>query len=656
MKARRMQIRPTKNQIGSTKLATNWADGEGISIMTRETKAGLLMILMLTGVFGFMVYKRLNNPSAALAQTNPEEPPTESSEGDASPSDKTDPFAAEDDFGSKPNRTATAAAATPARIPDDDGAKPNREFGLERTNTAKPERAGSFDEFQSATRGKTKMPTVVDEEFDEPKKNAASTKVATVAAAESKEESFDPFAAEDNRTPPAATVAAEPVRTAEVDPFDTPAIEVPAKQNAREEVIRREEIVRREEAVQAEIKAERSTATATQPSASFGGAASDLNDPFEAPVQLKEAPRDMGSPRKADPFDVADDLEIQRPAKPTPKPAAITPPAETRREVIAQERERELAEFEIQAPATPNRISEPSNDDPFETPPVKSPEPAPTKSSVPTLTIPSRDSIPVREPSQVRAVAPVREAAKPLNDDRFGGFKPATAKDATANANAFADQRPAAPVASRAEERRAARPAPVAQIDEDFGSAPNRPLVAGDTYDIEPGDNFWIISRKKYGTGRYFMALAQHNAQVITDPKRMKLGVTIATPPVDVLERTYAQLIPKVPAVDPVQTASIAPVSASSLRSTAAIEVEEANTDAGFFIAQDGTPMYRIGREDTLSGVAQRHLGRSSRWTQIFELNRDTLADGNTLKIGTVLRLPADASRVEVVERARTFR
>lgn len=627
--------------------------------MTRETKAGLLMILMLSGVFGFMVYKRLNNPSAALAQTNPEEPPANSSEGDTAQPANADPFAAEDDFGPKRNQVVTAGAATPARIPDDDGAKPNREFGLERTNSGRPA-AGSFGEFQSASRAKPKLPTVVEEEFDEPQKNAVPTQVA--AAERPNEDALDPFAAEDNRPAKVANVAAEPARTVEADPFDTPAIEVPAKSNAREEAIRREEAAR------AEIKTERSTAAAPQ---------NDPSDPFEAPVQLKEAPREMGSSRNADPFDVADDLEVQRPAKVTPKAAAVTPPAETRRDVIAQdrEREREIAEFEIQAPSNPKRAAEGGFDDPFDTAPVKTPEAVPTKSSVPTLTIPSRDSvrepvpvreqipsreptpaqvsIPVREPKPVRNVVPVQEAAKPINDDRFGGFKPATAKDATANA--FNDQRPA-PVASRAEERRPVRPAPVSQIDEDFGSAPSRPLVAGDTYDIEPGDNFWIISRKKYGTGRYFMALAQHNAQVITDPKRMKLGVTISTPSADALERAYASLIPKLPAVDPVQTASIAPVSASSIRSTASIDVEQETTEAGFFISDDGTPMYRIGREDTLSGVAQKHLGRSSRWTQIFELNRDTLADGNTLKIGTVLRLPADASRVEVVERARTFR
>ena len=66
--------------------------------------------------------------------------------------------------------------------------------------------------------------------------------------------------------------------------------------------------------------------------------------------------------------------------------------------------------------------------------------------------------------------------------------------------------------------------------------------------------------------------------------------------------------------------------------------------------------MYRIASEDTLSDIAQRHLGRSSRWVQIFEMNRDVLKDGNTLKVGALLRLPADASRVEMVGGTRQYR
>ena len=169
--------------------------------------------------------------------------------------------------------------------------------------------------------------------------------------------------------------------------------------------------------------------------------------------------------------------------------------------------------------------------------------------------------------------------------------------------------------------------------------------VRGSSYVIEPNDNFWTISRKRYGEGRFYMALARHNQQVISDPKRMRPGTTISTPDVAVLEQNYADLIPKPAAAEPaaavVQTKPRSP---------------EDDGPSGFFVSPDGLPMYRIVGHDTLSDIAKSHLGRSSRWVQILEMNRNVLRDGNDLKIGTVLRLPADASRVQVVGNPRDFR
>ncbi|MDB5342198.1 MAG: Peptidoglycan-binding LysM [Schlesneria sp.] len=598
--------------------------------MTRETKAGLLMILMLGGVFGFMVYKRMQHPVAAMAQQiTPEE------ESIAQAKESTDPFQTEE-TDRHPNRVVTAAATTPARMPEEDFAPAEPRAAKSSVSTK-----DSFEQFQSTNRSKPKLPTSLDDEFDTERKAPAKVETKHVparvaeAARKEKEESFDPFSGDNSAPAETATETPTVANVSEADPFDTPAIKFDTRANDHT----------------AEVTVQPKTNVAARNNESndpFGDSTAESNDGFEVPVALKEAPREMERQRESDPFEAATDLEVQRPTKSVPKREEFTPPAETRREVILEEKQAEIAEFEVQVPSNSRQMSSPNAFDSLDA--------EPAKSSVPQLTIPSRDLAPTREPSPARKVVPIREAAQLAQDDRFGGFAPATAKDRTANA--FEEHRPGVPAASSAPpvERRVARPAPVTQIDEDFRATAARPLVAGDTYDIEPGDNFWTISRKKYGTGRYFMALAQHNSQIITDPKRMKLGVSISTPAAEVLERTYAQFIPKAATIDPVQTASISPVvsSSNSTKVTVAAATDEA--ESGFFIADDGTPMYRIGREDTLSGVAQRHLGRSSRWTQIFELNRDVLPDGNSLKIGAVLRLPADASRVDVVERGRTFR
>ena len=140
---------------------------------------------------------------------------------------------------------------------------------------------------------------------------------------------------------------------------------------------------------------------------------------------------------------------------------------------------------------------------------------------------------------------------------------------------------------------------------------------------------------------------------MIPDPKRMKPGVTIATPSVDVLEKTYPTLIPKAAPSD-TAAAGESSTPATGIRRTNATATT--TDEAGFFVSNDGVPMYRVGSEDTLSDIAKQHLGRSSRWVQIFEMNRDTLTDGNTLKVGTLLRLPGDASRVDVVGTPRVIR
>ncbi len=162
--------------------------------------------------------------------------------------------------------------------------------------------------------------------------------------------------------------------------------------------------------------------------------------------------------------------------------------------------------------------------------------------------------------------------------------------------------------------------------------------IAGDSHVVQSGENFWSISQKKYGTGRYFQALAAYNQARVPDAAKMKSGVTIGLPPADELQRRFPNLIPKGGPSEP------------------AAADGQANLPGEFLTDQAGRPMYRIGAKDTLSGIAQKYLGRSSRWMQIFEMNRDVLKDGNSLKVGAVLRLPSDAGELQLTNQPRAFR
>lgn len=147
---------------------------------------------------------------------------------------------------------------------------------------------------------------------------------------------------------------------------------------------------------------------------------------------------------------------------------------------------------------------------------------------------------------------------------------------------------------------------------------------------VESGDSFWTIAREHYGAGRYFNALAAYNQVRIPNPQSIRPGMKVMVPDVAVLEQRYPQLTGGT--YSPGQTDRPQP--------------------SGFFVER-GTPMYRVGKGDTLSGIAHRHLGRASRWIQIYGMNQGQLTNGGSLKVGMVLRLPADASQVSAVSGER---
>ena len=50
---------------------------------------------------------------------------------------------------------------------------------------------------------------------------------------------------------------------------------------------------------------------------------------------------------------------------------------------------------------------------------------------------------------------------------------------------------------------------------------------------------------------------------------------------------------------------------------------------------------YTVQAGDTLSGIAKKHLGDASKYTKIFEANRDVLSDPDKIKPGQVLKIPS---------------
>lgn len=145
-------------------------------------------------------------------------------------------------------------------------------------------------------------------------------------------------------------------------------------------------------------------------------------------------------------------------------------------------------------------------------------------------------------------------------------------------------------------------------------------------YEVENGDNYWTISRKHYNMGRYFAALAEYNRHRIPRPERMKPGMKVLIPDLTLLEQRYPKLC-----------------GLSESQESAAQKGPQ-----GYFIDDVGRPAYRVGKGDTLTGIAYDHLGRVSRWTEVYSMNEERIPNPNSLKIGTVLLLPADASQIKL--------
>jgi len=188
------------------------------------------------------------------------------------------------------------------------------------------------------------------------------------------------------------------------------------------------------------------------------------------------------------------------------------------------------------------------------------------------------------------------------------------------------------------------------------------------TYTVQDGDSYWTISKKVYGTAKYFQLLADHNRRTIADPQKMKAGVVIETPQASVLQRKLKTVRRTAPTglAGRIEPSGRADGVGSSDSSNSAGSVAESvvvsrrgmqsKEPSGILFNQQGYPLYRIGETDTLTSIASDHLGRASRWQQVYNMNRDQLQSPDKLQIGMLLKLPSDASRVPLVDRTSSLR
>lgn len=176
-------------------------------------------------------------------------------------------------------------------------------------------------------------------------------------------------------------------------------------------------------------------------------------------------------------------------------------------------------------------------------------------------------------------------------------------------------------------------PAPQRPASGPIPASPDQPTgqgAAGDQYVVQPNDNYWEISRKKYGTGDYFKALFEHNRTQFPRPDQLRPGAVIECPNATALAQTYPDLCP------------------TPRQQQASQRMAQTVSTRGRF-GHRGR-VYQVEQGDTLFDIARLELGKASRWAEIYDLNRELLGnDIDYLKPGMELVLPTDTPDVDPV-------
>lgn len=596
----------------------------GIAI---ETKVGLCLICILLSAFGLVVYQKINRPQENVAINNPEEKPIE----ETPQPQADDPFSEDEtSFSTSPeteNQTNQFNAVTDNSgfSTPQEGTKQENPFGSEQS-----EPQGS-DEFSESA-------------FGNQRNSQQTTEIAANQAGNGFQQ-FDPPTGSDNefKNPSQNEFQSEP------DAFNNP---------QKDPFSSSDQFAQQPESTSTGA-AEENNFNSEPPSEFLPEGNAGNSGVMEQPAENEFAQTTEGVAGtiqvEEDPFgnattEVGQNLPAQ-PAEPEGNEFGdFDPPGDAN---FAQKQDAE----ELQPKSAQVKITDISSTngfDSFESEKISQSEPQPANTPAENSFQQDQPTTAAQEFAQPQA-AEFNDVNTSQSEERFGNFR-AEEFSAEQAESVTTVKRPAAAIDSGTfrdtampaqQEVPQAQglfdgPAPVGEVstqqfgasqEESFNPQPTQ-NVRGE-YIVQNGENFWTISKKLYGSGRYFQLLAEINRTRVSDPRKMKPGLKLFAPDRSAIDAQYQAR----------HKAAQTTVSEFSGKKTN----HKKSKPAGFFISQDGQPMYRVGSSDTLTDISQKHLGRSSRWYQIYQINRQRLQNPNKLQIGTELQLPYDASRLSLV-------
>jgi len=151
-----------------------------------------------------------------------------------------------------------------------------------------------------------------------------------------------------------------------------------------------------------------------------------------------------------------------------------------------------------------------------------------------------------------------------------------------------------------------------------------------ETHTVQQGDTLAGLARRYYGDLAYMQLLRQANPHVV-DPENIARGTVVNIPSGDGFKPAPSQPI-----------ASPAPASTTAVLTPSAARNRNATSPAAPATETAAPRTHVVSSGDTLYGIALSTLAQSSRWKEIYDLNKATIGDDpSRLKIGQALKLPA---------------
>lgn len=144
---------------------------------------------------------------------------------------------------------------------------------------------------------------------------------------------------------------------------------------------------------------------------------------------------------------------------------------------------------------------------------------------------------------------------------------------------------------------------------------------------VQPGESLWQIAQRYYDDGESWRVIAAANEGVVHPDGQVRGGVRLVIP------NKASTSQPPHPA-----PAASGGGNLSRQRPSDNARVSSPTSTKDVTTTVDRT--IQVDPGDNLSTLADRHLGSTTRWRELFEANRDQLAEPDQVRAGMTLRMP----------------